>query len=169
MKILKKSFWFAPFIGVHWLKAQTQSNKREYEGSLKRLDKIVKLSSSDAQPLGGIYAEYAVLRGHVLHALGKKEQAVKAFESGLRAARHSANYNEDEKDYLQAYASIEHADISPPLKQVSAEMLEDIYLSGVRMDIKLCLPLFSHPNWPNPDEMGIVLDDESEEDSIKKF
>ncbi len=163
MRIFKKSFWFAPFIGVHWLKAQTQSHKREYSQSLKRLDKIVKMTSSDAQPLGGIYTDYALLRAHVLHGLGRNEEAVQSFENGLRAMRFSANYNEEEKDYLQAYVSYEHPDLSPPLMHISQDMLEDIELNDVRMDIKLCLPLFSHPRWPDPDEIGTGLDDFEEE------
>ena len=160
MKIFTKTYWCAPLIGVYWLKAQTQSHKKEYKMSLKYLDKIQKLTSIDIQPMGGIYAEYALLRGHALHGLGEAEQAIEAMQGGLRAARHSTNYNDDEKDYLHAYASIEHPSLSPPLKEVSEDMLEDVSLGNVRMDAKLCLPLFSHPRWPHPEEIGRELEEE---------
>ncbi len=162
MRIFTKTYWCAPLIGMHWLKAQTLSHKKEYQLSLKRLDKIEKLTSRDAQPMGGIYAEYSTLRGHVLNALGEQEMAIDALKSGVRAARHSSNYNDEEKDYIQAYASIEHPELVPPLKQVSDDMLDDIRLGDVRMDIKLCLPLFTHPRWPHPDQIGQDLDDETE-------
>ena len=162
MKIFTKSFWCAPLIGVYWLKAQTLSHKKDYESALKRLNTIEKLTSKDAQPMGGIYAEYAALRGHVLSGLGEAEKAIELLQSGVRSARYSSNYNDNEKEYIQAYASIEHPELSPPLKQVTDEMLEDIQLGDVRMDIKLCLPLFSHPRWPHPDQIGQELDDENE-------
>ncbi len=159
MKLFTKTYWCAPFIGMHWLKSQTLCHKQEYESSLKRLLTIEKLTSEGAQPMGGIYAEYAALKGHVYYGLGNIDKAVEGLQSGIRAARHSSNYNDEEKDYIQAYASIEHPDLIPPLKEVSQDMLEDIRLGDVRMDIKLCLPLFSHPRWPHPDQIGLELDE----------
>jgi hypothetical protein len=165
MKILTKTFWCAPLIGVYWLKAQTQSHKKQYALSLKYLNKIDAMTSGDTQPMGGIYAEYALIRGHVLHGLGKTQQAAQVMQNGLRAARHSANYNDEEKDYMQAYASMEHPDLSPPLKEVSEDMLADVVLGDVRMDIKLCLPLFIHPRWPHPEEIGRELEEEFDDSS----
>ncbi|HFD10965.1 MAG TPA: hypothetical protein ENJ32_00640 [Crenotrichaceae bacterium] len=147
---------------MHWMRAQTFSHKKDFESSLKRLDKIEKLTSGDVQPMGGIYAEYATLRGHVLDGVGETQQAIELLQSGVRSARHSSNYNDDEKDYIQAYASIEHPDLSPPLKEVDEQMLEDIQLGNVRMEIKLCLPLFTHPRWPHPDQIGLDLDEDDD-------
>ncbi|MCH9698642.1 MAG: tetratricopeptide repeat protein [Gammaproteobacteria bacterium] len=156
MRIFTKTFWFAPIIGTLWLKAQTYNHKKNYQQSLKLLKRIEALTSKDTQPMGGIFAEYSTLLGHVLYAMGKTEPAVDAFKKGVRAARYSSNYNDEEKDYIQAYASIEHPDASPPLKGIDEDMLADIRLGDVRMDIKLALPMFKHPNWPHPE----LLDEE---------
>jgi hypothetical protein len=140
VKILKRSWWMAPIVSFHWLRAVDLAKGPDFDAALAKLQWISRIAGrGDSRPLGGMTAEYYALMGHILYSMGDDAAALEAFKAGIAELEEASGYSEEEKKYLLAYITGRHERLElPPAQGIKAGSID---LGAVRLGLKLYFPL----------------------------
>jgi hypothetical protein len=140
VKILKRSWWMAPIVSFHWLKAVDLAKGSDFDAALAKLRRIRRIAGrGDPRPLGGMTTEYYALMGHILYSMGDDAAALEAFKAAIAELEEASGYSEEEKKYLLAYITGRHERLELPSAQgVNAGSID---LGAVRPGLKLYFPL----------------------------
>jgi hypothetical protein len=145
MRFLQRSWWTAPLVSFNWIRALDLASESKYKAALKRLTLIEKLRGPNLSPMGGISAEYYLLKGHMLYCFDDDAASSDNFSAGIDELDRSDDYSAEEKKYLLAYASSCHPRLNLPIAPVGE--IETIDLGSVRIGLKMIFPLETHPRW----------------------
>lgn len=140
MKILKRTWWMAPILSFHWLKAVDLAKGSDFDAALAKLRWIRRIvGRGDPRPLGGMTPEYYALMGHILYSIGDDTAALEAFKAAVTELEEASGYSGEEKKYLLAYIAGRHERLElPSAQEVKAGAID---LGAVRPGLKLHFPL----------------------------
>jgi len=133
-------------VSKHWINALHTSFEGEYQKALMHLDYLDKfLREKDV--------EYHLLRGAVNYGLNNDFKALESAKNAIEILKNTDRYNEDEKNYLLAYASnlgklaLKAGKVTKDLSAFPQIDIASVNLTNVRRHLKKTHPLINHPDW----------------------
>ncbi len=129
--------------GVYWNRSLEFASKGNHEAAL---DEIVRI-----EEISPLLAESALLKGFLLYALNRDDEAVRSLIEAQKLVEASQKYSDDDKEYLKCYASVWGGEAAKKLDRKVlkpfAVDFERVPLSKVKKHLKRNFPLRDHPNW----------------------
>ena len=129
--------------GVYCNRALELASKGKYEAALNAVVRI--------EEIGPLLAEFALLKGFLLYAVNRDDEAVRSLIEAQKLVEASQKYSDDDKEYLKCYASVWGGEAA---KKLGGKVLKPFFvdfgkvsLSKVKKHLKRKFPLRDHPNW----------------------
>ena len=133
-------------VSKHWINALHAFFEGEYQKALMHLDYLDKfLREKDV--------EYHLLRGAVNYGLNNDSKALESAKNAIEILKNTDRYNEDERNYLLAYAinfgklALKKGKASKDYNSFRQIDFASINLAHVRRHLKKTHPLMNHPDW----------------------
>jgi len=133
-------------VSKHWINALHAFFEGEYQKALIHLDYLDKfLREKDV--------EYHLLRGAVNYGLNNDSKALESAKNAIEILKNTDRYNEDERNYLLAYASnlgklaLKASKVTKDLSAFPQIDIASVNLTNVRRHLKKTHPLIDHPEW----------------------
>jgi len=133
-------------VSKHWINALHTFFEGEYQKALMHLDYLDEfLREKDV--------EYHLLRGAVNYSLNNDSKALESAKNAIEILKNTDRYNEDERNYLLAYASnlgklaLKASKVTKDLSAFPQIDIASVNLTNVRRHLKKTHPLIDHPEW----------------------
>jgi len=133
-------------VSKHWINALHAFFEGEYQKALIHLDYLDKfLREKDV--------EYHLLRGAVNYGLNNDSKALESAKNAIEILKNTDRYNEDERNYLLAFASnlgklaLKAGKVTKDLSTFPQIDIASVNLTNVRRHLKKTHPLINHPEW----------------------